>query len=116
MSDQVKPTSSAAIIRGLACRCPACGEGALFNGYLSVTPQCPNCSEDLSRLRAADGPAFMTMLFVCLLLIPTLWLGYVFIPNPLLLAAAVSTAVLVLTSVLLRLVKGTWLAIEWLSR
>ena len=35
----------AAIKRGLIRRCPACGKGRLFAGYLSVAENCPDCGE-----------------------------------------------------------------------
>ncbi|ARO15845.1 zinc-finger protein (plasmid) [Ketogulonicigenium robustum] len=112
---RAKENVGAALTRGLMCRCPSCGEGKLFAGYLAVAPVCTVCGEDLGRLRAADGPAFMTMLLVCLSLIPTLWLGFVYIPNPLALAGTVSVVIVALALVLLRLVKGAWLAFEWVS-
>ena len=49
---------------GLAGRCPRCGEGRLFAGFLRLEPRCDACGLDLSRLNAADGPAFFAMSFV----------------------------------------------------
>jgi uncharacterized protein (DUF983 family) len=54
-----------AVGRGLMGRCPNCGKGAMFRGYLSVNPRCPVCGEDLSFQRADDAPAFVTLLVVC---------------------------------------------------
>ncbi len=54
-----------AIRRGLAGRCPACGRGPLFHGYLKLTRACNVCGEDLSHARADDAPAYLTMLVVC---------------------------------------------------
>ena len=36
-----------AMLRGLRCRCPNCGKGALLRGYLTVRDACPACGEDL---------------------------------------------------------------------
>ena len=43
------------IQRGLARRCPACGEGATLTGYLTRLPRCAACGLDLSDIRADDG-------------------------------------------------------------
>ena len=42
-------------------RCPRCGQGELFTGFLSVNPQCSACDLDLSFADSADGPAFFVM-------------------------------------------------------
>jgi uncharacterized protein (DUF983 family) len=49
--------------RGLAGRCPRCGEGALFEGFLKVAPRCERCGQDFSAADSADGPAFFVMSF-----------------------------------------------------
>ncbi len=54
-----------AIRRGLLGRCPACGRGPLFRGYLKLARVCKMCGEDLSHARADDAPAYLTMLVVC---------------------------------------------------
>ena len=43
--------------RGLARRCPNCGEGATLTGYLTQVPACASCGLDFSEIRADDGPA-----------------------------------------------------------
>jgi uncharacterized protein (DUF983 family) len=110
------PTRNAAeaIRRGLRARCPRCGEGPMFDGYLAVVPRCPACGEPLGDYRAADGPAFFTISIVGLLLVPILGFSFVvFRPEPLTLLAIVSVAVAVLTLVLLRLVKGVFVGYLW---
>ena len=46
---------------GLACRCPRCGKGPLFKGYLSLRAACPQCGLDYGFADPADGPAFFVM-------------------------------------------------------
>jgi uncharacterized protein (DUF983 family) len=46
---------------GLAGRCPRCGEGPLFAGFLRVADHCEACGLDMRGLEAADGPAFFAM-------------------------------------------------------
>jgi uncharacterized protein (DUF983 family) len=49
------------IMRGLAGRCPRCGKGRLFEGFLKVKPRCEVCGLDFSFADSADGPAFFVM-------------------------------------------------------
>ena len=103
-----------AMWRGAMGRCPNCNKGRLFAGYLRVVPDCPSCREPLGRYRAADGPAFVTITVVGLLLIPILGWSFVSLrPDPLTLALIVTVAVTVLTLVVLRLVKGAFVGYLW---
>ena len=47
---------------GLAGRCPRCGEGKLFDGFLKLRPRCDACGLDFSFADSADGPAVFIML------------------------------------------------------
>ena len=47
---------------GLKCRCPRCGKGRLFNGFLTLAPRCESCGLDFSFADTADGPAFFVMM------------------------------------------------------
>ena len=58
------------IRRGLARRCPQCGEGATLTGYLTRLPRCAACGLDLSDIRADDGPAWATLIVVGHVLAP----------------------------------------------
>jgi uncharacterized protein (DUF983 family) len=42
-------------------RCPRCGKGRLFQGFLAVRPRCEVCDLDFSFVDSADGPAFFVM-------------------------------------------------------
>lgn len=50
------------LIAGLAGRCPNCGEGHLFDGFLKVAPKCEACGYDLARADSGDGPAVFVIL------------------------------------------------------
>ena len=45
-------------------RCPRCGEGRLFDGFLTVAPRCANCGLDFSFADSGDGPAVFIMMIV----------------------------------------------------
>lgn len=73
------------VIAGLTCRCPLCGKGPLFSGFLSVAPRCSACDADFGRFEAGDGPAVFIILIagsiVCFLALaveiayrPPIWL------------------------------------------
>ena len=47
---------------GLACKCPRCGEGRLFDGYLTVAERCRSCDLDFAGADAGDGPAVFVVL------------------------------------------------------
>ncbi|MQA66870.1 MAG: DUF983 domain-containing protein [Alphaproteobacteria bacterium] len=49
---------------GLLCRCPACGKGPLFTGFLTVAPRCRACGEDLAACEQGDGPAVFVILIL----------------------------------------------------
>jgi uncharacterized protein (DUF983 family) len=50
-------TLSGAIHAGLRCRCPRCGKGKLFAGFLKLRPRCEVCGLDYGFADSGDGPA-----------------------------------------------------------
>jgi uncharacterized protein (DUF983 family) len=50
------------IRRGVACRCPRCGKGKLFQGFLTLRPRCEACGLDFDFADAGDGPAVFIIL------------------------------------------------------
>lgn len=59
-----KRTVRTAIWKGIKCKCPNCGEGALFDKWLKVTPKCSSCGEELHHERAQDFPPYITISIV----------------------------------------------------
>lgn len=51
---------------GVRGRCPRCGEGHLFQGFLKLAPRCEVCGLDYGFADPADGPAFFVITFGCL--------------------------------------------------
>ncbi len=69
MTEMIQPQLSkadraigSAIARGAARRCPSCGEGQMFDGFLTVRDACGSCREELRHHRADDLPAFLSIL------------------------------------------------------
>lgn len=50
------------IVRGLAGRCPRCGKGRLFQGFLGLRPACDHCGLSFDFADAGDGPAIFVIM------------------------------------------------------
>jgi uncharacterized protein (DUF983 family) len=103
-----------AMWRGFRCRCPNCGEGALFRAYLKPVDNCAACGEDMTPQRADDAPPYFTMVIV----------GHIVVPIMLTVALATEWSNLThmmiwlpltaaLTVGLLQPVKGATIALQW---
>jgi uncharacterized protein (DUF983 family) len=49
-------------LTGLLCRCPHCGKGKLFDGFLTLKPGCDSCGLDFTFADAGDGPAIFVIM------------------------------------------------------
>ena len=102
---------------GLKGRCPRCGEGKLFSGFLSVGRECSNCRLDYSFADAGDGPAVFVILIVGFIVVgsalwmevtlaPPLWVHFVlWIPLAIVLSLAA-----------LRLLKGVLITLQYANK
>lgn len=90
-------------------RCPRCGQGHIFAGFLKIRAECEVCGLDYAFAEPADGPAFFVQMFTCIpAVIWTLMLEIMASP-PLWVHLATSLPLLLLTCILpLRPLKG-WL-------
>ncbi len=57
------------LLAGLRGRCPHCGEGPLFKGFLSLTPACASCGFNLAHADSGDGPAVFVIIIVGFLVV-----------------------------------------------
>jgi len=55
---------SSPFMTGLMCRCPRCGKGRLFKGFLGVMPACEVCGLDFAFAHSGDGPAIFVIFIV----------------------------------------------------
>ena len=100
--------------RGLCRRCPDCGQGRLFDGYLRVRPVCDACGHDNDRYPADDAPPYFTILLVGHLVVAPLLTLAIVRDTPLWLSiGAVCTLVLACTLLLLPRVKGAVIGACW---
>lgn len=101
------PSLLAALTRGAANRCPSCGQGSLFRGYLRVAERCGACGAPVGRVRADDAPPYFTIFIVGHIVIPLMLMaerGYA--PSSWTMAAVFLPLTLLMSLVLLRPVKG----------
>lgn len=64
-----RPGPPPPLVTGLTGRCPRCGHGRLFTGFLRVAPRCEACGLDLSVQDSGDGPAAFIILIVGILVV-----------------------------------------------
>ncbi len=102
---------------GLAGRCPRCGEGRLFSGFVAIDGTCGACGLDYAFADAGDGPAVFVILIIGFVVVglalwtevsfsPPLWLHFVlWVP-----------LVLVLALTALRLIKGVLVTLQYRNK
>ncbi len=106
-----------ALARGAKGKCPQCGKGGMFDGFLGISHTCSHCGQELHHHRADDAPPYVVMFIVGHVVValmlwweqtapPPLWLhGAVFLPLTVVLCLA-----------LLRPVKGALVGYQWANR
>ncbi len=100
--------------RGWRRRCPRCGAGPVFGGYVKVRERCGACGLELHHHRADDAPPYFTGLIVAHPVVPAMvllerwaaaaqWLHFLlWLP-----------LVLALSLLLLPRVTGAIIALQW---
>lgn len=101
-------------VAGLLCRCPRCGKGPLFKGYLKVAPRCSACDLDLAFADSGDGPAiFVIFLVAPIVVLLAMVVGALFNPPPLVHLALWIPTTIVLSLALLPPFKGVLVALQY---
>lgn len=100
--------------RGLAQRCPVCGQGRLFSRYLKVAPRCGVCAADNTIYPSDDFPPYLTILAAGHLLVPLIFVIERAYAPPLWMQMAIWTPVtLALCMALLPVMKGATVGLCW---
>jgi uncharacterized protein (DUF983 family) len=100
--------------RGLRGRCPRCGKGRLFQGFLSLRPHCESCGLDFGFADSGDGPAvFVILIGGGIVVFAALLTEVIFQPPYWVHAALWLPLVLLVTLVPLRLLKGLLIALQF---
>ena len=102
------------ILRGLLGRCPRCGEGKLFDGFLTLRPACNKCGLDYSFADAGDGPAvFVILIGGALVVLAALFTEVVYQPPYWVHAVLWVPLILIVTLAPLRMLKGLLIALQY---
>lgn len=102
---------------GLRCKCPRCGKGRLFAGFLNVAPRCTVCDLDLAGQDSGDGPAvFIILILGCLAVGLGIWVEVRFEPALWVTLAVVMTFTIAVGLLMLRPFKATLIALQYKHR
>ncbi len=104
---------------GLACKCPKCHKGSIFQEGLTLTlrDQCAECGLDLSKNDSADGPAVFLIFILSFAIVPLALIADAMFEIPLWLHAVVwTTLILLLTVGSLRPIKAYIIALQYKHR
>ena len=103
-----------AMMRGLRCRCPNCGEGRLFRAYLKVVDRCAVCGTELFHQRADDAPPYFVILITGHIVVPASLIVETEFAPPLWLHALIWVPLtLALALGLLQPIKGAIVGWQW---
>lgn len=114
MADDHVLTATSPYRAGLAGRCPRCGEGRLFSGFLGLRPRCEVCGLDYDFADTGDGPAVFVILLAGFVVVALALIVELTYQPPLWVHAALwGPLVLVVTLAPLRPLKGLLLALQY---
>ena len=99
---------------GFRKKCPSCGEGELFTGYVKCVDSCSSCGEEMHHQRADDFPAYLCIFIVGHTLIPLFVALYALTDINMWVQMAFFLPFTVLATLwLLPRVKGAVIALQW---
>jgi uncharacterized protein (DUF983 family) len=107
-------TAMTSIIRGFKRKCPHCGEGHIFSGYLKLSKACSTCAAPTGEIRADDLPPYLTILLVGHIIVPLLLFVEVSYRPELWIQMTIwPTMTLLLTLLFLPFIKGAAVGLMW---
>ena len=99
---------------GITGRCPRCGEGRLFTGFLTLAPKCESCGLNNRFADAGDGPAvFVILIAGFVVVVAAVIVEFIWRPPYWVHALLWIPAVLAATLGLLRPLKGLLVALQF---
>lgn len=113
--DQYPPQSPYST--GFSGHCPRCGEGKLFNGFITLAEKCEHCGLDYKFADSGDGPAvFVTLLGGFVLLGLALFIQMTYEPPVWLLMAIFFPLTLIVSVGMLRPLKGVLITLQYANK
>jgi uncharacterized protein (DUF983 family) len=114
MVDGSHPSPPSPFLTGPMCRCPRCGKGRLFQGFLTARPRCEVCGLDYSFIDAGDGPAVFITFFAGFVVVGSALAVEVAYQPPFWVHAVLWTPLILLTTIgPLRPMKGLLIALQY---
>ncbi len=114
MDNATDKESVSPAVAGLTCRCPRCGKGRLFQGFLTLRPRCEECGLDYAFVDSGDGPAvFVILLGGFVVVFVALLVEFAYQPPYWLHAVLWGPLILVVTLWPLRAIKGLLIALQY---
>jgi uncharacterized protein (DUF983 family) len=112
--EQDGPSLASTLAAGITGRCPACGHGRMFSGYLTLAPRCKSCGLDYGFADAGDGPAVFVILVTGFIVVgAALYVEMIYAPPYWLHALLWGTLAILLPMILLRSFKGVLIALQY---
>jgi len=103
--------------KGFRGRCPKCGRGFLFRGFLTVVDRCSSCGLDFSGQDAGDASAvFGTFLVGAVAVGVALWMELAYQPAFWVFGAVLVPLIIVGTLLTIRPLKGLSVALQYRYR
>jgi uncharacterized protein (DUF983 family) len=107
-------TQPSPLVAALTCRCPACGEGKLFHGFLTLRPRCEACGLDYGFFDSGDGPAVFIILAAGFIVVFAALMVEVLYQPPFYVHALLWLPLILITTLLpLRPVKALMIALQY---
>jgi uncharacterized protein (DUF983 family) len=117
MQDRFSGAGADPVSAGLRGRCPRCGEGRLFEGFIKLAPECQNCGLSYRFADAGDGPAVFVILFAGFAVIGLMLFVEIRYEPPMWLHLVVFAPMIVLVCLgLLRPLKGLLIGLQYRNK
>jgi len=110
----IPPTLAESALRGIACKCPRCGKGGIYQGFLNLRPRCEVCELDFAFMDSGDGPAIFVIMIAGAIVVGAALIVYAKYQPPLWLHAALWLPLILATTLLpLRAMKSLLIALQY---
>ena len=108
------PTLTESALRGVACKCPRCGKGRIYSGFLTLRPKCESCGLDFAFMDSGDGPAIFMIMIAGAIVVGAALIVEVKYQPPFWLHAALWLPLIAVTTLLpLRSMKSLLIALQY---
>ncbi|MDQ1198279.1 DUF983 domain-containing protein [Agrobacterium sp. SORGH_AS 787] len=105
------------IMRGISCRCPACGSGRLFKAWLKPVDQCAACGEDLHHQRSDDLPPYISIMILGHVAVGGFMMTDLILMVPMWVHFAIWVPITILVALLtIQPIKGGVIGLQWALR